>query len=118
MRTVILRQLLLFVLLGCFAATGFAQQRGSDIDKRLTADLLKARLFAKTPEERRFCDYVIQLRDNGTIPSRLLYAVYEQAVTKDKGRRFAYFKTALEILCKREGITLYPTSGKSKTPSS
>jgi len=110
MRTVILRQLLFFVFLCCFAATGFAQQRGNDVDKLLTADILKARLFAKTLDEKRFCDYVIQKRDNGTIPSRLIYAVYEKAVTKDKGRRFAYFKYGLEILCKREGIALYPPS--------
>ena len=118
MKTVILRQLLLLALFCCFTVTGFAQQKGSDVDKLLTADILKARLFAKTPDEKRFCDYVIQKRNDGTIPSRLIYAVYEQAVTKDKGRRFAYFKTALEILCKREGIALYPTPGKSKKTSS
>jgi hypothetical protein len=110
MRTVILRHLLFFVLFGCSAAAGFAQQRGSDIDKLLTADVLKTRLFAKTPEERRFCDYVIQKRDNGTLPPRIIYAVFERAVTKDKGRRFAYFKLGLETLCRREGIALYPTS--------
>ena len=112
MRTVMLRPLLLlsfFALFCCFAAPGFAQQNGNDRDKLLTADTLKARLFAKTPDEKRFCDYVIQRRDNGTLPARLIYAVYEKAVTKDKGRRFAYFKSALEILCKQEGIALYPT---------
>jgi len=107
MRTVFLFQLLLLALFWC-SSTGFAQQRGADIDKLLTAEVLKTRLFAKTPDERRFCDYVIQKRDNGTLPARIIYAVYEKAVTKDKGRRFAYFKSGLEILCKREGIELYP----------
>ena len=111
MRTVFLLQLLLFAIFWC-STTGFAQQRGTDIDKLLTADVLKTRLFAKTPEEKRFCDYVIQKRDNGTLPPKIIYAVYEKAVTKDKVRRFAYFKLGLEILCKREGIELYPRQTK------
>jgi len=108
MKTVILRQLLICALFCCFAAPGFAQQRGNNTDPLLTAEILKTRLFAKTPDENRFCDYIIQKRDNGTLPSRLIYAVYEKAITKDKGRRFAYFKFGLELLCKREGIALYP----------
>ena len=74
-----------------------------------TADVLKTTLFAKTIDEKRFCDYVIQKRDDGTIPTRLLYGVYQKAVTKDRGRRFAYFKAGLELVCKREGIVLKPT---------
>lgn len=117
MKVVILRQPLfswLFILICCFAVPGFAQQRGNDADKLLTVDILKTRLFPKTPDERQFCEYVIQKRDTGTLPSRLIYAVYEKAVTKDKSRRFAYFKLGLEILCKREGIALYPAPNNAK----
>ena len=67
-------------------------------------------LFARTAEEQRFCVYVIERRDAGTIPPRLIYAVYRKAMQQDRGRRFAYFRTALEILCRREGIVLNPVA--------
>jgi len=106
---VIVRWLFCCVLVLGFASPCFAQGDMSGIDHRFTADVLKATLFARTIEERRFCDYVIQRRDNGTIPPRLIYGVYQKAMTKDRNRRFIYFKTALEIVCKREGIVLNPT---------
>jgi hypothetical protein len=46
---------------------------------------------------------------------RIFYGVYQHAVTKDRGRRFAYFKSALEIVCKTEGVTLYPTPPRSQS---
>jgi len=92
-----------------FAAPCLAQGNTADIDKQFTADLLKMMLFAKTAEERQYCDYVIQKRDDGTIPARILYGVYQKAMTKDRNLRFIYFKTALEIICKREGIVFNPT---------
>ena len=90
------------------------------MDKHFTADVLKTRLFAKTPEDQQFCDLVIKKQNDGTIPHRLIYGVYQKAMTKEPNRRFLYFKTALEIMCKREGVALYATPVKtaSNTPSS
>jgi hypothetical protein len=102
------RRLLYALLVLSFAVPCFAQR--ADIDKLLTAEILKVTLYAKTADERRFCEYVIQKRNDGTIPSRLIYGVHQKALTKDKTRRFAYFKIGLEILCAREGIALYPAS--------
>ena len=102
------RLLCCLLLLG-FAAPCPAQLKSSETDKMFTADTLKATLFAKTADEKQFCDYVIQKRDDGTIPPRLIYGVYQKAVTKDRSRRFAYFKSGLETLCKREGLLLNPT---------
>ena len=116
-----IRRLFCLVLVLGFAAPCLAQGNVADVDIRFTADVLKSTLFARTSEERSFCDYVIQKRDDGTIPSRLIYGVYQKALTKDRNRRFAYFKTGLEILCKREGIVLSPTpaqtSATTPTPS-
>ena len=105
-KNAIIRQLFCVVLALGFAAPCFAQESATDVDKRLTADVLKTTLLARTAEERRFCDYVINKRDDGTIPSRLIYAVYQKARAQDRNRRFVYFKTGLETLCKREGIVL------------
>jgi|GEM_PF-1284040 len=119
--TVIVRRLFCLALILGFIAPCLAQGNVDDGDKYFTADVLQSTLFARTPEEKRFCDYVIQKRDDGTIPSRLIYGIYQKALTKDRNRRFAYFKTGLEILCKREGIVLYPTpaqtSATTPTPS-
>ena len=108
----IVRRLLNFVLLFGFACPCLAQTTTADIDKLFTADVLKTTLFARTIDEKRFCEYVIQKRDDGTIPTRLIYGAYQKAVIKDRGRRFAYFKTGLELLCKREGIILKPMPTK------
>jgi len=112
-KSMILRQLFCFVLLLGFAVPCFAQGNTADIDQQFTADVLKTTLFARTAEERQFCDYVIQKRDDGTIPRRIIYGVYQKAVTKDRSQRFIYFKTGLEILCKREGIVLNPMPVKT-----
>ena len=118
-KTKMVRQLVYALLVLGFAVPCFAQQFVADSDKRLSAAILKATLYAKTDDEKRFCDYVIQKRDDGTIPTRLIYGVYQKALTKDKTRRFAYFKTGLEIMCVREGIVLYPTPSRaSSAPAS
>ena len=102
--------LVCFVLvLGC-AVPCFAQQTATNTSNRLTADVLKTTLFVRTAEEGRFCDYVIQRRDAGTLPPSLLYAVYRKAMAQDRVRRFAYFRNALEIVCRQEGIVLNPTA--------
>lgn len=114
-KTVILRWLLCSTLVLGLAACCLAQDNVfvSDKDKQFTADVLKRTLSARTVEDKQFCDYVVQKRDNGTLPSHLFYSAYQKAMTKDVNRRSLYFKTALEALCKREGIVLYPTSVKS-----
>ena len=101
-------RLFCFVLLLGFSSPCLAQPTLSDLDKLFTADVLKATLYVRTNDEKRFCDYVIQKRDDGTVPTRLIYGAYQKAITKDRGRRFAYFKAGLELLCKREGIALKP----------
>ena len=107
-----LRRLFCFVLLFGFAVPCFAQKDDSETHKRFTAEVLKTTLFAKTADEKRFCDYVIQKRDDGTIPSRLIYGVHRKALTKDRTHRFVYFKAGLEVACKQEGIALNPTPVK------
>ncbi|MCL2004826.1 MAG: hypothetical protein FWG73_01565 [Planctomycetaceae bacterium] len=101
---------MLRTLFFCVLLVGFAMpcsaQSANDIDKHFTADILKITLFARTKSERDFCDYVIQKRNDGTLPTQIIYSVHQKAVQKDRSRRFAYFKTALEIVCKREGIRL------------
>jgi len=116
--TMIARQLFCIALVFGFAVPCLAQGNASDTDQRFTADVLKTTLFARTAEERRFCDYVIQRRDDGTIPSRLIYAVHQKAMTQDRHRRFAYFRAGLEILCEREGIVLNPTQVRTSTTTS
>ena len=111
------RLLCFLTLIISFAIPCFAQQRGSGSDK-FTAEILKATLYAKTDEEKQFCDYVILKRDDGTIPHRLFYAVYQKAMTQERGRRFAYFKAALEFLCRQEGIVLYPKPTKTSSTTS
>ena len=110
-----LRLLIFFAIVLGFAAPCFAQQ-GAQPGSNLTADVLIMTLFARTAEEQRFCIYVIERRDAGTIPPRLIYAVYRKAMQQDRGRRFAYFRTALEILCRREGIVLNPVAHET-TPT-
>lgn len=112
---IVCRSLCFALVLG-FAANCLAQRNTSDIDRQFTADVLKIMLFAKTAEERQYCDYVIKKRDDGTIPARILYGAYQKAMTQERNRRFIYFKTALEILCKREGIVLNPPPVRS-TPA-
>jgi hypothetical protein len=109
-----IRNLLYFVLFFGLTAPGFAQQSERS---PLTADVLKAKLFAKTTDELRFCDDIIQKRDEGTIPPQLIYGVYRKALTKEPARRFMYFKTGLEIMCQREGIVLAPSRPSSPSSS-
>ena len=118
LKIVILRRLICFVFVVGLAIPGFAQNDDPEANKLFTADVLKGSLFAKTVDEKRFCDYVIQKRDDGTIPTRLIYGVYRKALTQDRNRRFVYFKTALEIVCKREGIVLHPTSVRTASTAS
>jgi hypothetical protein len=109
---VILRQLLYSTLVLVFTVPCFAQQSATETDKQLTADVLKKTLFTRTADEEKFCDALIQKRDAGIVPSRIIYGVYRKALEKDRGLRFAYFKTGIEILCKREGIELNPAPVK------
>ena len=113
LKTITARLLLCMVFALGSVAPCLAQRDLSGADQRFTADILKTTLFARTAEDRQFCDYVIQKRDDGTIPSRLIYGVYQKAMTRDRNKRFAYFRSGLEITCKREGIVLNPTQTKT-----
>ena len=119
LKTATLYRLLCMLSALGFAVSCFAQQTPTDLDKYFTADVLKVTLFPRTIEEMWFCDYVIQKRDDGTIPPQLIYGVYRKAMLQDRGRRFAYFRAALEIMCMREGIILYPApaTAPSSQPS-
>jgi len=118
-KNVMLRRLFCTTLVCILIPLCSAQDNTSDTAELFTAEVLKRELFARTPEDRQFCDYVIKKRDDGTIPARIIYAVYRKAITQDKNKRFLYFKTALETLCRREGIVLNPSpvSTASPTPS-
>ena len=91
---------LVFILLS-FAFVAVAQETGLS-----EMEILAKMLYAKNSEENAYCQYIIQQRDNGTLPEKIFYAVYRRAVEKEKSRRFIYFRTSIEILCKREGIVL------------
>ena len=111
----ILRQLPFLLFIFTFAIPCFGQRNDGETEKYFTADVLISTLFARTAEERRFCEYVIQRRDEGTIPHRIIYGVYRKAMTQERHRRFAYFRAGLEIVCQREGIVLNPTATR-RTP--
>jgi hypothetical protein len=96
---------LIFVLILLFTA-GIADSRSFADAPALDADILAQRLYAKTGDEKAYCRYIIEQRNNGTLPENIFYGVYRRAAEKEKARRFVYFKTGLEILCKREGIVL------------
>ena len=113
--TVFLRQSLFFLFILGFAAPCLAQRSDGETDKLFNADVLISTLFARTAEEKRFCEYVIQRRDEGTIPHRIIYGVYRKAITQERHRRFTYFRAGLEIVCQREGIVLNPNSTR-RTP--
>lgn len=110
------RRLFCFLIVFAGTAVSLAQEDRSRNDKDFTADLLITQLFARTTDDQEFCAYVIQKRDDGTIPTRLIYGVYRKALSKDPPARFTYFKTGLTILCKQEGIVLdiEPTSTTTK----
>ncbi|MDR2704358.1 MAG: hypothetical protein LBC02_01140 [Planctomycetaceae bacterium] len=101
-------RLLIFVGLLMFflAPQGFTQTNDSENDTTLTADVLIATLYAKTDAEKEYCENIIRLRDEKKLPSRIFYGVYRKSINLEKNRRFTYFQTGLEILCKREGIIL------------
>jgi hypothetical protein len=101
-RLLIFAGLLMFFL----APQGFTQTNDSESDTTLTADVLIATLYAKTISEREYCENIIRLRNEKILPSRIFYGVYRKSINLEKNRRFTYFQTALEILCKREGIIL------------
>jgi hypothetical protein len=101
-RLLIFAGLLMFFL----ALQGFTQTNDSESDTTLTADVLIATLYAKTISEKEYCENIIRLRDEKKLPSRIFYGVYRKSINLEKNRRFSYFQTGLEILCKREGIIL------------
>ncbi|MDR0520423.1 MAG: hypothetical protein LBH00_01070 [Planctomycetaceae bacterium] len=99
-----------------FAQTGLVQTGSAAADVWISADILQATLAAKTPEEQNYCNYVIRLRDAGYLPPRIFYGVYKKALSKDRNRRFYYFKYALEAVCKQERIPFYPPALQRDNP--
>jgi hypothetical protein len=95
------RRFFLFRLLTIIFAADGVTANTSAAPSRLTADVLKATLAAKTPAEIKYCDTVIKLRDSGEISERVLSGVYRNAVSKDRNKRFVYFQRALENVRKQ-----------------
>ncbi|MDR2755230.1 MAG: hypothetical protein LBC20_05935 [Planctomycetaceae bacterium] len=95
---------------------GFAQTDDMENNTNMTADILISTLYAKTNAEKEYCENIIRLRDEKILPSRIFYGVYRKSVTLEKQRRFIYFQTGLEILCKREGIILEQPVSPKITP--
>ncbi|GHT34806.1 hypothetical protein FACS189427_02820 [Planctomycetales bacterium] len=89
-------------------------------NEQLTAEVLQKSLYAKTPEEEAYCAFVVAQRDKKVLPDRVLYSAYRYAVSKDKDRRFSYFKYSLEKLYKNAGVVLKqePEVKKTATPLS
>ena len=109
------RSQLLFLILILFGTSALAQVSDLESEARLTADILSAKLYAKTDSEKEYCDFVIRQRDQGNLPDRILYAAYRHAVNKEKDRRFTYFQHSLETLCKRENIVLKSSAPKKSS---
>lgn len=84
-------------------AQGFLQ---SEEREPLTADVLCAQLYVKTPEEEAFVTRCVELRDQGVLPNRLLYTAYRYAVKKNKSRRYYYFRIVILRLCEDNDIPL------------
>ncbi len=79
-------------------------------DNTLTAEVLCNSLYARTDEEREYCEFVIRMRDENVLPNRILYYAYKKAMQQDNSRRFIYFQTVLELVCERQGIVLEESS--------
>jgi hypothetical protein len=105
------------------ASQGFTQTNDWESNITLTADVLIATLYAKTDAEKEYCENIIRLRDEKILPNRIFYGIYRKSINLEKSRRFTYFQTGLEILCKREGIVLEqsasfkPVNAFSLTPT-
>jgi hypothetical protein len=95
------RRIFLISLLTGLSATGFAAA-----ENRLTADVLKSKLAAKTAEENLYCETVVRQRDTGVLPEKVLTSVYTKAVSKERSKRFIYFQNAMDIVCKKLKIRL------------
>ncbi|MDR2438895.1 MAG: hypothetical protein LBE12_05955 [Planctomycetaceae bacterium] len=109
------RLLILSGLIACFLVLqGFAQTNDAENNINLTADTLVSTLYAKTNAEKEYCENIVRLRDEKILPNRIFYGVYRKSVTLEKKRRFIYFQTGLEILCKREGIVLESSASPNK----
>lgn len=88
-----------------------AQSADFEADRTLTADVLGKTLYAKNTAEQEYCEFVIEQRNSGVLTNKVLYGAYRYAMKQEKGRRFTYFKAALENLSRREGIVM-----KNETP--
>lgn len=97
---------LFFLAVLSIPADAQIQYAQNPADQRLTTDVLSKTLYARTPEQEAFLGKCIDLRDSGVLPDRILYTAYRYAMKKQKTRRYDYFKTALEKLCKENRITL------------
>lgn len=98
-----------------FPITLTAQMHDINSEGTITAEILRLKLYAKSEAENKYCDDVIKKRDEGVLPNRILVSAYRYAVQKEKTRRFIYFKTALERLCKEQKIELKAEKGKKQS---
>lgn len=107
MNTPITRRKALRTLFGSTATIalfGFCS-RAFGAEEKLTPELLKKKLYAKTKAEEAFIDYIFQLRKANKISEKTLYAAYRYSL-QQRSRRFITFKTAITKLAKNEGVKL------------
>ncbi|GHT44776.1 hypothetical protein FACS189454_03040 [Planctomycetales bacterium] len=100
------RRLLFFVLPAIVSITSTFISAAEQSTQKLTADILKKTLWAKTPSEDAYCDFVIAQRNAKMLPEKILVGVYQKSLGKDRSRRMVYFQKALESACKTQGVKL------------
>lgn len=91
-----------------------APQVESSADSSLTVEILQMNLYAKTTAEKQYCEYVIEKRNEGVLPNRILYGAYRYAMKQDKDRRFTYFEMGLQKLCEESKIDLNASQARKK----
>ncbi len=114
---------ILFALLVCVLTYWQGRAIAQDAETTLTAEVLAKTLYAVTPSEVQYCEDIINARNAGILPNKILFAAYKYAMKKEKDRRMVYFEIVIADLCKKQGIVLSLSSnastrasGKSGTP--
>jgi hypothetical protein len=72
----------------------------------LKADVIKAELHTGTAEQNAYIDSVLAKVSNGTLPASLVDSTFQWSRKKDPKFRFEFFKKALSIRAKEQGITI------------
>ena len=96
-----------YLLIFAFAAVAAAFcARPAAAADLLDADTMKAALHTATPLEDGFIEKVIAKVNAGKLPVDLVQSTFLWARKKPPERRFFYFKQALTLRVKQQGINL------------